>query len=88
MTDTAIPIPDDAQTRMGQQAAQMRAATDRLTATLNSFTADMMRAVEAAGRVWSEHMEASAARWRVRRMMPTFTVREVLVHGYTAFEGE
>lgn len=64
----------------------MSAAADRLTATLNAFADDMVRAVVAAGRVGGESMEASAARWRVARMMPTLTMRGVLVHGHTAFE--
>lgn len=86
MTDTAIPIPDDAQARIDQQAAQMRAAAERLTATLNAFTDDMVSAVAAAGRVWAESMDRSAARWRVREAMPTLTMREVLVHGYVAYK--
>lgn len=85
MTDTAIPIPDDAQERM---AAQAQAALDAFTRAFAPVIHDMERGMAAAGRVLGEHMERSAQRWRVRRMMPALTMREVLVHGYTAFEGE
>lgn len=79
MTDTAIPIPDDAQARM---AAQAQAALDAFTRAFAPVIREVERGVAAAGRVLGEHMEASVARWRVRRMMPTLTMRGVLVHGY------
>lgn len=46
-------------------------------------------AMDAFRRAWApavRELGRSAQRWRVRNLMPTLTVRGVLVHGYTAFE--
>lgn len=76
MTDIAIPIPDDvAADRM-----------DAFSAAWQPLFDDLARGLEAVGRSIRQSMEASAQRWRVRAMMPTLTVRGVMVHGYVAYK--
>lgn len=79
MTDTATPIPDDAQARIDQQ---VQAFSRTMIALGASIAGDLERAATAAGRVLREHTERSAQNWRVRRLMPHLTMQEVLVHGY------
>jgi hypothetical protein len=86
MTDTAIPIPDDAQARIDQFGQQMGDALATLTRAFGDLARDMERATAAAGRVLGEHMEASAARRRVRTLMPALTMRQTLVHGYVPYK--
>ena len=86
MTDTAIPIPDDLEARMDALNRQIRAAADQLTRALGTTVRDAELGVKALGRVWREYEERSAQRWRVRNLMPTLTVRGVLVHGYVPRE--
>lgn len=84
MTDTAIPIPEDAAERMAALTRQIREAADQLTRALGTTVRDAEQGVREFARVWRQHEEASAQRWRVARMMPTLTVRGVMVHGYVA----
>lgn len=82
MTDTAVPIPDDAAERMGALTRQIQEAADQLTRALSATVHDAGEGLRELGRVWREAEEASAQRTQVRRMMPALTVRGVLVHGY------
>ena len=79
MIETATPAPADTQARIDQQAQVFSRTMIALGA---SIADDLERAATAAGRVLREHTERSAQRWRVRSLMPTLTLREVLVHGY------
>lgn len=82
-SDTAIPIPDDLQAVM---APRVEAALEVFRRAWAPVIRDMERGAAAAGRVLAAHMEASAARWRARSMMPALTMRDVLVHGYVPRE--
>lgn len=85
MTDTAIPIPDDAQTRLDQQTEAFANAMITLGA---SIADDLGRAATAVGRVWGEYMEASASRWRVGMTLPALDMRAVMVHGLVPYTRE
>lgn len=86
MTDTAIPIPDDAAERMATLTRQIREAADQLTAALATTARDAERGVQALSRALTGHAEASAQHHRVYSLMPDLTMRGVLVHGYVATE--
>ncbi|MCP3017341.1 hypothetical protein NGM33_28820 [Nocardiopsis dassonvillei] len=77
MTDTAIPIPDDAQARL-----------EAFTAAWQPLIDDLTRGIEAAGRVLQRSMEASAQRWRVNATMPALDMRAVMVHGLVPYTRE
>lgn len=83
MTDTAIPIPDDLEAVM---APRVEAALEVFRRAWAPVIRDTEQGLREFGRVWSESMEASAQRWRVRNTMPTLTVRQTLVHGYVRYK--
>ena len=86
MADTAIPIPDDLEARIAALGRQIQKAADQLTRALGTTAHDARRGIQALGKVWREHEERSAQHQRVHNLMPTLTVRGVLVHGYVALK--
>lgn len=51
MTDTAIPIPDDAQARMDALARQVQGAAEQITRALGATTRDAEKGIQALGRI-------------------------------------
>ena len=82
MTDSAIPMPDDAQAILDRHSA--------VTRSLAEAFAPVLQAVHDAAEVGMATMRKAVQqmeqRRRVHAMMPTLTVRGVLLHGYVRFE--
>ena len=78
MTDTAIPIPDDAQAILDRHGAVTRSLAEAFAPVLQA----VHDAAEAGMRVMRQAMQEAEQVRRVHALMPALTLRSVMVHGY------
>lgn len=86
MTDTAIPIPDDADHHASDQVQALIHVTSEVGRLVARDVERIGQAFQTIGQALRESMERSAQRWRVRNLMPALTMRGVLTHGYVPYK--